>query len=60
MNKPQRGDYFWVKFQDNNEWTVGYKQFDEGKLCWVVIGSDELYNENEFIIGNKIVNKKNG
>jgi hypothetical protein len=45
--------YYWVKFKDEDSWTIGY--CDGGKhLSWQVIASDEVYAEACLIVGKKI------
>lgn len=51
MSKEYKTGFYWVRFHDRFEWTIGY--IDELADC-SIIGSDECINLNRLTIGTKI------
>jgi hypothetical protein len=54
----QKGDYYWLFISELNEWIPG--MYDGGGV-WMIIGSDEIFSNeegyyNEIEVGKKIDN----
>lgn len=54
--------FYWVRFKDSKDrkWTIGYYEgefYNDGSPMnypWQVVGSDEIYTQNEVEVGSKI------
>lgn len=56
MSETREPGFYWVKFKShgqNGTWSVGEFTGEEYKL-WNVIGSDEIFDTEELIVGPKI------
>lgn len=45
--------FYWTKYYKDDDWSVGYRD-DSDTLQWQIIGSDELFSDDQLIIGKQI------
>jgi len=41
--------FYWVRFKDEEEWTIG-KYTEDARYPWEVVASDEMFTDASFLV----------